>query len=80
LIFIYQKRFIQDSIIFKVPTQCQNEVVAIESFHACFMRRYNSCPVFFTGSLQDACQAAFNVLAIKKVRLSLQNKEDGFFF
>jgi hypothetical protein len=67
-------------MIFIVPTLCHNEVLAVESFQACFMRRYNSCPAFFMGSLQDACQAAFASSAIEKVRLSLQNIEDSFVF
>jgi hypothetical protein len=59
------------NLSFKVPDQCQNEVVGIDSFYACFTRRYNACPVFFSGSLQDACEAAFNLTLIEEVRLHL---------
>jgi len=58
-------------ILIQVPDECENEVVGIESLTACFARRYNFCPSFFPGSLQNAFQAAFTSQAIKEVRLSL---------
>ncbi len=51
-----------------MPDECQNEVIGIESFYACFTNRYSACPAFFSGSLRDACQAA---LDSEEVRLLL---------
>ncbi|CAF3673327.1 unnamed protein product [Rotaria sordida] len=48
--------------------ECKNEVVDIECFNSCFISRYNFCPMFFPGSLQDACQAAFTSKVIKEHR------------
>ncbi|CAF3056754.1 unnamed protein product [Rotaria sp. Silwood2] len=50
------------------PNECEKEVVAVETFTSCFIRRYNFCPMFFPGSLQDACQIAFNSQVIKERR------------
>ncbi len=58
-------------ILIQVPDECENEIVGIESLNACFTRRYNFCPSFFPGSLQNAFQAAFTSQVIKEVRLSL---------
>jgi len=58
-------------ILIEVPDEYENKVVGIESFNSCFIRRYNFCPTFFPGSLQDACQAAFISQVIKEFRLSL---------
>ncbi len=55
---------------FKVPDECPNEIVGIESLSNCFHRRYDACPAFFPGSLQEACEAAFSSTVIKEVRLS----------
>jgi hypothetical protein len=55
---------------FKVPDECQNEIVGIQSLSKCFARRYDACPAFFRGSLQEACKAAFSSPVIKEVRLS----------
>ena len=52
---------------FIVSDKYENEVDAIQSFSAYFQRRYNFCPMFFPGSLQDACQVAFNSPDIKDV-------------
>ncbi|CAF4273236.1 unnamed protein product, partial [Rotaria sp. Silwood2] len=41
------------------PDECQDEIIGIESFNKCFEWRYDACPAFFMGSLQDACQEAF---------------------
>ncbi|CAF4095665.1 unnamed protein product, partial [Adineta steineri] len=48
--------------------QYQNETQRIESFSACFMERYYFCPVFYMGSLQDACQEAFSSTIIAERR------------
>ncbi|CAF4067726.1 unnamed protein product, partial [Rotaria sordida] len=61
--FDYDHKFFDRSLF---PDECQNEVVGIESFYSCFTRRYNACPVFFIGSLQEACQEAFSSLVIKE--------------
>ncbi|CAF3656886.1 unnamed protein product [Rotaria sp. Silwood1] len=44
----------------KVPSKCENEIIGIDSLTKCFEQRYDACPLFFRGSLQDACQEAFN--------------------
>ncbi len=54
--------------LFKVPDEYQNEIVGIESFFVCLTKRYNISPKFFSGSLQDACQTAFNSTIIEEVR------------
>jgi len=56
---------------FKVPDKCQNYVNGIESFYACFQRRYNACPTLYPGSLRDACKEAFSSKIIEEVRSSL---------
>ncbi|CAF1040550.1 unnamed protein product [Adineta steineri] len=48
-----------------IPTLYQNEAAAIDSFRTCFTKRYNSCPQFFAGSLQAACETAFTSSAIE---------------
>ncbi|CAF4172509.1 unnamed protein product, partial [Rotaria sp. Silwood2] len=53
------------------PDECQNVITGIESFYRCFTRRYEACPVFFMGSLQDACREAFTSTVIKEVRSHL---------
>ncbi|CAF4883853.1 unnamed protein product, partial [Rotaria sp. Silwood1] len=63
--FDYDHKFFDYS---PFPDKCQNKVVAIESFYSCFIRRYNSCPIFFVGSLQNACQEAFSSRIIKEHR------------
>jgi hypothetical protein len=55
---------------FKVPDGCQNPIVVIEYISKCFDQRYDACPAFFRGSLQEACEAAFSSPVIKEVRLS----------
>jgi len=52
----------------KVPTACQTEVESSESFYKCFIRRYHACPAFFMGSLQKACESAFNSSVVEEVR------------
>ena len=42
-----------------MPKEYQNEIAAIESFYKYFQLRYNDSPAFFTGSLQQACESAF---------------------
>jgi hypothetical protein len=54
-----KKDFLFD-LSFAVPDECQNEVVTIESFYARLANLYNVCLMFFSSSLQDVCQAAFN--------------------
>jgi len=68
--FVYLKRkeIFVIILFIKVPDECQNEVVGIESFYSCLTRRYNACPIFFTGSLQDACEEAFSSTVVKEVR------------
>lgn len=34
----------------------------------CFTKRYNDCPAFFSGSLLDACQTAFDSTTEDDVR------------
>ncbi|CAF4921454.1 unnamed protein product [Rotaria sp. Silwood1] len=46
----------------------ENEVQSIEHFYQRFNQQYNGCPVFFMGSLQEACQTAFNASTIKDRR------------
>ncbi|CAF2677035.1 unnamed protein product [Rotaria sp. Silwood2] len=50
------------------PPKCENEIVGIDSLTKCFEQRYDACPVFFRGSLRDACQAAFNPIVIQERR------------
>ncbi|CAF4409859.1 unnamed protein product [Rotaria sp. Silwood2] len=50
------------------PDECLNEIIGIESFYKCFERRYDACPAFFAGSLQDACQEAFKSTVIQERR------------
>ncbi|CAF1071553.1 unnamed protein product [Rotaria sordida] len=63
--FDYDHKFFDRS---PFPDECQNEVVGIESFYLCFTRRYSACPVFFMGSLHEACQEAFSSPVIKEHR------------
>ncbi|CAF4711043.1 unnamed protein product [Rotaria sp. Silwood1] len=49
----------------KVPSKCENEIIGIDSLTKCFEQRYDACPLFFRGSLQDACQEAFNPVVIQ---------------
>ncbi|CAF3792056.1 unnamed protein product [Rotaria sordida] len=46
--------------------ECKNGIIGIESFTECFTRRYKFCPTFFSDSLQDACQTAFNSKVINE--------------
>jgi hypothetical protein len=46
---------------------CQDETVGIDHLTSCLNRRYNSCPVVFTGTLKDAVNEAFNSKEIKEV-------------
>ncbi|CAF4537832.1 unnamed protein product [Rotaria socialis] len=48
-----------DVLISPMPKEYQNEIAAIESFYKYFQLRYNDSPAFFTGSLQQACESAF---------------------
>ncbi|CAF1229144.1 unnamed protein product [Adineta steineri] len=50
------------------PDECDDEVKGIESFSACFQERYNSCPVFYPGSLSSACESAFKSEVFEKRR------------
>lgn len=42
-----------------VPDGCTDEIVGIERLTSGFNRRYNACPVVFTGTLKDAIKEAF---------------------
>ncbi len=44
-----------------------NEINVIESISQCFDKRYDDCPIFFMGSLRNACQTAFNSSQIQDV-------------
>ena len=71
---LLQKKKRQDSLTlyhFEVPDECWNEVDGTESFYKCFERRYNACPAFSMGSLQQACEEAFKSTSIREVRLYL---------
>ncbi|CAF1429463.1 unnamed protein product [Adineta steineri] len=46
------------------PDECPSETVGIESMYVCFDRRYDACPAFFTGSLQEACEEALSSTTI----------------
>ncbi|CAF1367221.1 unnamed protein product, partial [Rotaria sordida] len=50
------------------PNDCQNEVQGIEFLCQYFMHRYNACPTFLIGSLEEACQEAFSSIIIKERR------------
>jgi len=65
------KKNLVTNISFAVPDKCQHEVIGIESFFACLTERYNGCPIFFPGSLQDACKAAFSSTVVTEVRSHL---------
>ncbi|CAF4235698.1 unnamed protein product, partial [Adineta steineri] len=45
--------------------ECHNDA---DTFHACFMNHYYASPAFFSGSLLDACKAAFNSQDINERR------------
>ena len=45
-----------------------DEVNNVASFYKRLFYRYDECPAFFAGSLADACQEAFNLNVIEKVR------------
>ncbi|CAF3881917.1 unnamed protein product [Adineta steineri] len=51
-----------------LPDNCQDEVQGIDYISACFMNRYNACPVFYRDSLDNACQEAFKSKIIKERR------------
>ncbi|CAF1225905.1 unnamed protein product [Adineta steineri] len=51
-----------------LPDYCQDEVQGIECISACFMKRYHACPMFYRGSLHNACQEAFKSTTIEEVR------------
>ncbi|CAF3409853.1 unnamed protein product [Rotaria sp. Silwood1] len=51
-----------------MPDGCKDEITAIEHFTSCLNRRFNSCPVVFTGTLEDALKEAFNSKEIKERR------------
>ncbi|CAF1309725.1 unnamed protein product [Rotaria sordida] len=51
-----------------IPNECKDEITAIEHLTSCLNRRYNSCPVVFTGTLKDALNEAFNSKEIKERR------------
>jgi len=46
---------------------CKDDIIGIEHLTSCLNRRYNSCPVVFTGTLKDAIKEAFNSKEIKEV-------------
>jgi len=49
----------------KIDVTCQN---LIESISQRFDQDYDACPAFFTGTLRDACHAAFSSTRIEDVR------------
>jgi hypothetical protein len=59
---------------FIVPDECKDEIAGIEHLTLCLNRRYNSCPIVFTGTLKDALKEAFSPQKIREV------KEFYFFF
>ncbi|CAF2061506.1 unnamed protein product [Rotaria magnacalcarata] len=50
------------------PPRCENEVDGILALSKCFKERYEDCPVFSEGSLQNACKEAFSSIAIQERR------------
>ena len=42
-----------------VPDGCTDEIDGIEHLTSGLHRRYNACPVVFTGTLKDAIKEAF---------------------
>jgi hypothetical protein len=54
--------------LFTVPDECRNETIGIDYFYKCFEQRYDACPIFFPGSLRDACASAFSSTVMKEVR------------
>ncbi len=50
-----------------VLDECKDEIIGIVHLSSCLNRRYNSCPVVFTGTLKDALKEAFNSKDIKEV-------------
>jgi hypothetical protein len=46
---------------------CKDDIIGIEHLTSCLNRRYNSCPVVFTGTLKDSIKEAFNSKDIKEV-------------
>lgn len=59
--------------VFEVPDSCRNEAQGIEILSAYFMERHNACPLFFAGSLRDACRAAFDSLVSEVARSTLSS-------
>jgi len=49
-----------------IPDECKDEITGIEHLTSCLNRRYNSCPVVFTGTLKDAIKEAFTSKEIKE--------------
>ncbi|CAF3308755.1 unnamed protein product [Rotaria socialis] len=50
------------------PPRCENEVDGILALSKCFKERYEDCPLFFEGSLQNACKEAFSSIPIQERR------------
>ncbi|CAF1535741.1 unnamed protein product [Adineta ricciae] len=50
------------------PDEYVDEIIGKELFDKCFQRRYNACPSFYPGFLQEACQTAFDSLIIDERR------------
>ena len=67
-LFIIEEKL---DLLFIVQGECQDESKGIESFYKCFEQRYEDCPVFFSGSLRNACESAFNSNVLQEVRLNL---------
>lgn len=50
---------INSSFLSVVPDGCTDEIAGIEHLTSGLNRRYNACPVVFTGTLKDAIKEAF---------------------
>ncbi|UJR07916.1 hypothetical protein I4U23_012199 [Adineta vaga] len=60
--------FQQDVLYSSFPDNCEDETAGIEAMSKCFLQRYDACPVFFTGSLREALDAAFSPSTVQERR------------
>ncbi len=64
-----KSKYISKYFYLLVADGCTDEIVGIEHLTLCLNRRYNSCPVVFTGTLKNAINEAFNSKEVNKNRI-----------
>ncbi|CAF1502492.1 unnamed protein product [Adineta ricciae] len=68
---------IEQTLMFNINKENNN--IRNESFSACLQQRYQNCPTFFMGFLQDACKLIHNPILNKECRpvlIYLHNDEN----